>query len=389
MKTRILFVLFAAALTSLDAAEVTVYPYTLKATAGTPLVIREYVSGERKAIPKIWTFPSASYANRTAWEVPVSTNAVLEAWADIDGNGRYDVGEPYGTNAGRDYPEIELSDASPITPRIDLVADKSDRGLTRDAVLQRVLENSINRPFDEQWIANNTFKDATTVADGSFKGQRIRVVRWLVNGVPVYRAGTSARVVLDKMIETDVRSCLTEADILACNENAFDLDWSNLRSEVTSNFGTLAACGNVTDVSYLIVVGDGSVAWEDALATNTVAALQTVITRKYGEDSFRPTPVSPVTYMSFSGKTRFRWKIDYNDDEAYTAFRIKVSQAATLVYDSGLVRLPARHLDGTYLYEARIPSGSNDWKIACFNSKFSDENDTYYTNGIPFTVIGE
>ena len=31
MKTRILFAQFAAALISLDAAEVTVYPYTLKA----------------------------------------------------------------------------------------------------------------------------------------------------------------------------------------------------------------------------------------------------------------------------------------------------------------------------------------------------------------------
>ena len=73
MKTRILFAMFAVAMTSLDAAEVTVYPYTLKATAGTQLVIREYVSGERKAIPKIWTFPSASSgACSVFWRAPAA-----------------------------------------------------------------------------------------------------------------------------------------------------------------------------------------------------------------------------------------------------------------------------------------------------------------------------
>ena len=318
----------------------------------------------------------------------------IVAWADLDGDGAWTVGEPYGIARGVDVSwkgtsvEIELTDTSAILPRVNLPTDESDRGLTRDEMLKRVLDNSINRAFDEQWIANNRFLDATTVADGSFKGQRIRVVRWLVNGVPVYRAGTSARVVLDKMIETDVRSCLTEADILVGNENAFDLDWANLRSEVTSNFGTLAACGNVTDVSYLIVVGDGSVAWDDATATNTVAALQTVITRKYGETHVVPTPIAPGTAggeIVQSANPTFKWKMDCPADEAYTAFRIQVSGEAGTVYDSGVTLAPSK-VDGAYVWAAPLYVGDKTlsgkvfenkaaytWKVSMYNSKFTED----------------
>ena len=190
-------------------------------------------------------------------------------------------------------------------------------------------------------------------------------------------------------VHTALLAAAPLGNVLFGDDGVFDLDWRFLRSEVTDNFSTIAACGEVTDVSYLIVVGDGDISWSDGQATNSVAALQTVITRRYGESHVRPVPVAPEAVVAAAEKTKFRWRIDCNDVESYTAFRIKVSQAAAQVDDSGLLRLPARQPDGTYLYEAMIPSGSNDWKIACFNSKFSDDNESYYTNGIPFTVYGE
>ena len=374
-----------SSLLTLFAAEVTVYPNTAQNVVGKPLMIATYVSGETADRPQKWAFAGATFATRTVWNVPVETNTVLEAWIDMDGNGEYDVGEPYGTNAGRDYPEIKLSDISPITPRIDLVDDKSDRPTTFSNRLDEASKRG--DPLHPWWNVNVIEKSA--VEKSSLVGQRVRVVRWLVNHLPVYLAGCDARVLLDKRIKTDIKTSLTEAGFINGANDVFDLDWEHLRTEVAENFAVRAALAGeeLTSVTYLIVVGEGAVEWESSQDTTVVKALDQVIVRRFGESRIKPEPLGPVVRR---GKVTLSWKVDCPDLIAYTAFRAKIYSGETDVHDTGLVRMPAMWPDGTYKWTIPAPlsSGTYGWKVAAYNSKFSNEVESAYTNGVPFTVQG-
>ena len=373
--------------------EVTVYPFTLVNAQQADLVIEEYVPLDAKRPGKKWTFQNPNLSKRTVWRVTAESNTVFNAWLDTDGNGKYDVGEPFGTSAGRDYPEIELSDISPITPRIDFVSGASDRGQSFESILADAIEHNQE---DRQRLTNNKI-ESTSIQSG----KRIRIVRWLINDVPVRAAGVSDRnVVLDKAINTDVRSCFTEADILDGSENAFDLDWKNLYRDIIDDDGVWRKLGGeVTRMCYLIVVGDGDVGWDLSTSTNVVKALPTAIVRKFmfGHDGHgavenheraKPSPLTPRVQGS---RVTLMWKMDHPDAEYYTAYRAKVLSGGTEVHDTGLVRNPARWQDGSFHWTVTnaIPPGTYDWKIEAYNSKFSNEQASAYTNGVPFTVTGE
>lgn len=372
--------------------EVTVYPFAATITHQADLVIEEYVPLDTKRPGKKWTFQNPNVSKRTVWRVTAESNTVFNAWLDTDGNGKYDVGEPFGTSAGRDYPEIELTRYSPVTPRIDLVSGASDSGQSFESILADAIEHN---PDDRQRLINNKIVSASISS-----GQRIRVVRWLINNVPVRAASTTPYVVLDRKIETDVRSCFTEADILDGSENAFDLDWATLYRDIINDGAVRRAIGGeVTRMCYLIVVGDGDVGWDLATSTNVVKALPTAIVRKFmfGHDLHgaveyhgraKPSPLTPTVQGS---RVSLMWKMDHPDAEYYTAYRAKVLSGGTEVHDTGLFRNPARWDDGSFHWTITnaIPSGTYNWKIAAYNSKFSNEQTSAYTNGVPFTVTGE
>lgn len=381
------FALHLSILASPVVKEVTVYPFAATITHQADLVIEEYVPLDAKRPGKKWTFKNPNVSKRTVWRVTAESNTVFNAWLDTDGNGKYDIGEPFGTSAGRDYPEIELSNFSPITPRIDLVEDTGDRKTTRADVRARIENNTnLNIQTILRFLNGNPIADRT-LEKGSHIGQRVRVVRWMLNDVPVFLADVDAKVVLDKTIETDVRSCLTEADFLIGTES-FDIDWDSFYTDVIRNTTAYSACGNITNVSYLVVVGDGDVSWNDFDTSNTVYALNTVVERKYGRTRCKPKPVAPVV---IDDRVTLRWMMDAPEIEGYTAYRAKILSGSTEVHDTDLFRNPARWADGSFHWTITnsIPAGTYSWKIAAYNSKFSNEQDSAYTNGVPFTVTGE
>jgi len=336
-------------------------------------------------------------------------NTVI-SFADLDENGEFTPGEPYGIARDVDLSwkgtsvEIELTDQSPITPRIDLVDQTADRLYTRDDYYAWLRDSVFSSAMSAaqraellksmSWMTNNIVSADAALAEQTQR-QRIRVVRWLVDGVPTYLVNVPSRVVLDKYIETDVRRDLTEYDFLS--DSDFDLDWQYLQSEVVDSDGAWIKGLGITNMSYLVVVGEGPCAFKSSADTNfTIKALAPIITRKFGINRVKPSALSPANAIVESAAPTFAWKLDCDAEEAYTAFRIQVlNKANKVVFDSETQRAPTKDADGYYRWTPSLYVGDKTtlgyeignctqytWKVSMYNAKFRD--DAYTTGGSYF-----
>ena len=292
----------------------------------------------------------------------------IVAFYDLDGNGDYTPGEPYGTAVGVDVgwhqakAEIELTDTTPIFPRIDLTTETTDRKVI----------------YGEE-ASDFTIENGSGLANGRY--ERVRIVRAFVNGTGASSA--SQRVILDKWIELDQCKYLTEADIL--ESGALDLDWDNLYTEVVN--GTYKGI-DVTTVGYMIVFGTD-------IELKNAPFSSVGILRKFDSDKSRTVAqaVSPGTGDSvvYGTHPTFKWKLP-GGNKTYTAFKVQILDGTKVVWDSGYRRAPAQDLNGVYTFEADAYIGDeleNDknytWKVSMYNSKFkadawSKENFTFRMN---------
>ena len=310
----------------------------------------------------------------------------IVAFADLDANGKYTAGEPYGIVQGINVSwkgtsaEIELTDESPISPRFDVwSAGVALYGTTN--------------------VITTTSGESTALSATS--PVRVRVVRWKVDGFPAYSYPFDARVVFDSMMDPRIATTITEADFL--DENTHDIDWEYFSSEI-ANSG-VAAYYPIKEAEYLVVLGDGPVSWSSSFDTNTwVTASTQVIKRKFDENRVLPVPVAAVGSVSpvssaagvvSSANPTFTWKVD---SDTYTAFRIIVTNGTGTVYDSGVRRAPARDANGVYRWTAPLYAddmtpqnkvfankSTYGWRVAMYNAKFrsnaySTEPATFYLN---------
>ena len=316
-------------------------------------------------------------------------------WADLDGNGDFNVGEPFGYAYGVDVGwrrrsiEVELFDRSPVTPRVNLLEAASDRGETIDeyylTISNRyvaVLESDqARRMAMEQmsWINVNRYEEAETSAENG-ELTRVRVVRWLVDGTPVYNIGSPAEVVFDKMMNLAEHPTLTEADLLA--DGAFDIDWDSLAATLRSDEVRLYGL-DASSVAYLVVIGDGPVMWNGATDSGTVLKVANqVIERRFDVDQARAAVYSPGLAQSivYDGRPTFSWTIPGSSDEtAYTAFQIQIlpESGNSPVWDSGVQAMPPRDANGRYVWKAPAYVGDEleasvnyRWRVTGLNAKF-------------------
>lgn len=391
MKLKALALAAALPFAAANAAEVAVYcPYSADGfTVSAP-------SGTRH-------FDASFTGRRAVVSLPDPTNAVIEAWT---GSAAYSVGSAlYGTSAGRGYPSLDLSRLSPLMPRLNLVSSATDRAKTIDGYAQMLRGFVYDMDLvDEarqymlgqlEWLNTNRWTEASLDAS-SLEQTRVRIVRWAVDGQPVYRIGVPGdgefEVVFDKKMYLGNRAFLTEADILSTG--GFDLDWDKLKSDVVDYFGVQDAGCPVTNVAYLVVIGDGKTYWTSENDTNSCpVVINRVVERKF---SFRRTVPTPVL-ASFDGEyAQFKFQVDEGaaapydpETSSYTAFQVAVreSGATADAWKSGLKRLPAK-LPGAKTYTfttddaalaAAVKGGkSYNWRCAVYNAKFPD--DKYYTN---------
>ena len=333
----------------------------------------------------------------------------IMVWADLDGDNEYDVGEPFGYVRDVDIGwrkravEVEIFDQSPILPRIDMLAAASgesgessgvaaDRGKTVTAYCEDLIRIIREAKITEaerdyaleklKWTAANVWTGASLDVN-DLEQVRVRIVRWALDGQPVYRLGIEPETVLDQKMRLSNRAFLTEADILATG--ALDLDWDKLKSDVVDNFDVQNFGAPVTNMAYLVVIGDGKTAWDTETETNSAPViLNHVIERRYGfsqavAEVYAPKSEGSIVYAS---QPTFKWTVPGEVDSdytGYTAFRLQILPATgdTPVWDSGVRRLPPRDSYGRYVWTAPAYLGNDleksvnyRWRVAVLNAKY-------------------
>ena len=339
-------------------------------------------------------------------------NNAMIVWADLNDNMSYDVGEPFGfvrdVDIGwrRRAVEVELLDESPVAPRVRLVSvssgnsSSSGSGSSSESssttagrgetladyyvtISNRCVMSIATQAGREQairrmrWIYTNRVEiaDATDLpTDGSLT--RVRVVRWLVDGNPVYKLGCPAKVVLDKMFNLAEHPTITEADLLVDGE--FDLDWDSLATDISDADVDLEA----SSVAYLVVIGDGPDHWRSEGDSETVVKIvDQVIERTFYDSRTKPLLHSPGEAQSivYDSRPTFSWTIPGDEVSGYTAFRIQIlpETGTKVVWDSGVQMLPPRDAEGRYVWTAPVYVGNEldasvnyRWRVTGLNAKF-------------------
>ena len=301
----------------------------------------------------------------------------IEAWIDLDGNGGYTAGEPYGivrnVNIGWHRTAetvIELRDTSTIIPHYLLSDGSSDR-----TVVQGVAGGVVASP---------------SAGGGEGEGQeggqgglttKIVVRRIGINGESLYGHKTVPnRTLVSKTYVIGDRAYLTEADVLS--DDKFDLDWKWLVNDAVK-LGLAAS--DIKTAEYEI----SQVA---TLAGGTVTNIS-LATFSNAFNSQRPVPVARAPIASapvYSAAPTFSWTCA---DDTMTAFRLQISTSTNqsdVVYDSGIQHLPGRDYlaPSTFAHSFTPPFYVNDpvatngafvvadatnyfWRVTEYNAKYS------------------
>jgi len=295
--------------------------------------------------------------------------------------------------------KVELTDFSPVTPRVDLWADTPDR---TDLV-----------PIEDPRVNSSSNVLELVTAEGA--NARVRVVRFAINGYPIAATWPGQdldEVVYENFYSVDGRTQLTELDFL--NDGAFDIDWTDdfNRTVAGSNgatvnstlVGTLGSGSSITNIQYLVVVGDGDANWGRGDGTNTVYALSTLITRRF--DRTRATPVAvAVDGLQYAARPTFTWRMEGEDERvarfgsSYTAFKLQVRKGDTVIYDSGIRRAPVTDANGNFVWTAPICAGSllqdnafygttdsYNWRVTMYNAKFRTDSWSAQNGASVFTT---
>ena len=393
----------------------------------------DYVSMEDQTYRITYSVNPATTLPRTLYLGEAQTGYVKEgknqikAFFDLNGDGNYTPGEPFGAVNDVDISwkgtkvTMELCELSPVTPRINLWSvgggaegsgsgsgaggsaggspngASADRTRTVTEIYDEIRAKAYadyntpialsNRLAQLSWMDTNRI-EAPTVSQG--EDVRVRVVRWLVDGWPLWYLGIEPRVIVDKKFRYRAGAALTEADILA--DGALDLDWAHLQDEVMGSIGVSDEGLDVNEVDYLVVIGDGVTSWRDGNDSNVVVkALSQVVARKFSPTRNVARTVSPSSAQGQvvrSACPTFKWKIGGEPVTGYTAFKIQVmNKAGETVYDSGVRPAPARDDDDNYVWTAPLYVGDktekgvvyeNDadytWKVSMYNAKYRTDD---------------
>ena len=247
----------------------------------------------------------------------------FEAFVDMDGDGHYSAGEPYGFKRGVNIGwsgtefDIELTDTSPVFGRLRF--DGSGWSCDRVALYGSEAAVEIN---------------SNGIAGAMSKITRARVVRASVNGITLL--GDESAVVRDFNISLDTRPYITEADILG--EGQFDIE--DLGAFSTYNEET------ITSISYAVVLGDQPLS--AGLSGNLVVPYYS--RRNFDSEYQSPLVVSEgIATVFYGARPSFTWTM--KGLGTYPTFKIQVQDSAgTVIYDSGNRLAPECDAAGNYTW---------------------------------------
>ena len=286
-----------------------------------------------------------SASNNSLGHVKEGLNTFV-AFYDLDGDGMYTAGEPYGCAVGVDVgwnyarAEIELTDTHPVSARICCItgaaggaaAAGSTGGGSSDSTLgqsdRKVLWGTEHGDIPPEMLLVSQ--------ETGGKYMHIRVVRTLIDGKDCTLYNVPARVVLDKeYLSVDSVRYLTEADFLA--NGALDIDWQDLANDLSkANVNGLA----ISNVTYRIVMGEGDVS--NSATNNCVGAFNRWFDSLSVYNASKPILLDDDQMITAVSPT-FKWAIP-NGLGTYTAFRIEITGDG-FAWDSGFQRMPPRIMD--------------------------------------------
>ena len=323
------------------------------------------------------------------------------AFYDLDGDGKYSAGEPFGiapnVDVGWNYAKvnIELTDTTPITARFSVSSESQggdgETGATEATNDRTVLYGTEGGNFDvSNIIAGHT-------SGGMF--ERVRVVRTLINGQPLSNFGVPERVVLDKMVNVVNAPFLTEADFI--RDGNLDIDWANFADDLAR--GNANAVGaDITNVSYRVVLGNG-----DVTSATTNNLLPLVFNRWYDTPAVYSNDATPICIgpgIVTSAAPTFKWTIP-GGLNSYTAFEIMVTGDSGTVWTSGYQPMPPRIKDATYgwRYEWTAPLFADSvtpdgtrvfennknyrWSITLANARYKNSENWSARTGFRMNVL--
>ena len=336
-----------------------------------PVVIQTYTSADLvvpDAVYKATPVESLASGKQTLVFAKPESGYVKEgfnsivAFIDLDNSGTYTPGEPLGFVRGINVGwysakgEIELTDISPVITRADIKTGLSDRFVlygTEDGDNRNLLPGE----------------------PSGGKYERIRVIRTLINGWGVDKVGVANRVIVDKWIELDQRSFFFEGDVLG--DNVFDLDWEYFEQEVVKNGYVKEYCGDPTNITYRIVMGNGTIETD---TTNNLFSIATVRHLDSTKNRTRPVAIAPGSEGSIVNASHPTFKWTMNGVNSYSAFRVQIRDGEKTIWDSGIRRTPPMASDKTYTFESEAYVGEtleNDknysWRVTMYNSKFKSD----------------
>ena len=237
------------------------------------------------------------------------------AFADANGNGVCDTGEPYGFV--RDV-EVGWDEV----PEVSILLTDDDAGMR------------------------------FAVSDDGIR--RIKVVRTAINGV-----ASNLRTVWSRKADLDVRNWFAEADFLVAG--AFDFDWNYLCDDAAQHLQV--APDAIRSVTYAVQVGD------DASAALT-------FTRTFETVRTKPVAVSPSASANshlYAVRPEFVW----TGSDEMSAFQLQIARDAAfteIVWDSGTNFLS---VSGNRAWKApvyvgeQLEDGTNYfWRVAEMSAKY-------------------
>lgn len=388
----VIHVLIAAFCLSAFASPFAQYPETelvvYSQASSSPLHVSKVVTNAWQR-QRQWNFQPSYTGHRSVCRLSeASSNDSFIAWI---GGDKFEPGDWMGVSTAIDYPVIGITRTSAITPRIGIWSGASDRS---DDWNQVLIDKCLTLPDVVSWIGGDDAKRtwyrdflsgrvALTKPPVIDRPTRVRVVRYAVDdrycySVGVYGDQYEQRVLMDRVFYPDGRDYLCEADFLG--DGQFDIDWDYLQSEVLNASGVATAGLAISNMTYLVVIGDGPTSFRGTLGTNTtVNAMSTMITRRF--EVMRHKPVAENVAIVEGDRPVLKWSIPDEDPWAkkygtsYTAFRFQVLEAngSTVVSTSSVHRLPPQDANEFFTWIPPDDIGATvgrKWRIVMYNSKY-------------------
>ena len=269
---------------------------------------------------------------------------MFTAFADLDGNGAYTPGEPFGVARNVDVGwskaefSVELTKESPICSR-----------------------PTIN-------IASN----------GTSK---VYVYRCTVDELKIQNDPRYISLLLAK--EVGNRTSLHEGDFLS--DSQFDIDWGEDFERYV--VGSVPSGSPVTAVTYRVYSQYIPVAkFATAYTNETIPYVEFV--REFGVSRATAVPVAPGedSTIFYGSRPTFRWRMEGERPDTFTAFAIQIKAGDEVVWNSGTQVAPPRNVDGEYVWTAPLHAGDQTplgklfgntnnytWAVTMYNSKFQSD----------------